>query len=211
MDKNILENLNWRYATKIFDKNKKLSTEELLALKESLRLSPSSFGLQAWKFVIVNDHSLREKLVPHSYNQAQVVEASHLFVLCRPAQFEEKYINHYLEDLCEQRSLSRESISGLEKMLKGFVSQMNATDSAQWMNRQVYLALGVLLTTAAALNVDACPIEGFVPQKYDEILGLKERGLTSVVVCPVGFRSADDKYAQLRKVRFPAKEIFLEI
>ncbi|HEY5714643.1 MAG TPA: NAD(P)H-dependent oxidoreductase [Candidatus Gracilibacteria bacterium] len=217
----IISDLQWRYATKQFDPEKKISDQDFQTLLEALILTPSSYGLQPWKFVVVQDPELRAKLVPHSWNQRQIVEASHLIVLCRLQNIDEKYIDHYVQTIAQKRTAHAkgtdhdqalkammESLGSYKEMMVGGVLKgMDDTSRAQWAEKQVYIALGNLMTVAATMHIDACPMEGFDPQKYDEILGLKAKGLHAVVICPVGYRSKDDKYAHLAKVRFEASQL----
>ncbi len=198
--------LQWRYATKKFDPTQTIAPETWGALEQSLILSPSSFGLQPWRFLVVTDVTLREKLLPASWNQKQVTDASHLVVFARKHGLTEADVDAYLESVVAIRRVQPDSLAGMRKMIVGFLGQPNF-DAAAWANNQVYLALGVFLTTAAMLGIDACPIEGFLPAKYDEILPLKQDGYASVVVAAAGYRAADDKYATLPKVRYSANEM----
>lgn len=198
---NLIESLNWRYACKKFDTNKKLTQTQVNDLVEVLRLSASSYGLQPWRFVVVENPAKREELVAHSYNQRQVAEASHLFVLCAPKEFNENHVDAYLNDIVATRGGAVQELEGYKKMMMGTLSRLGEKQT-DWMKNQIYIALGSLLTGAAVLGIDTCPMEGFVASKYDEILGLNDLGLKSVVVCPVGFRAEDDKYSSLKKVRF---------
>ena len=208
----LISALNWRYATKQFDTNKKISTEQLDTLLESLRLSASSFGLQPWKFVIVENPALRETLVGHSWGQRQIADASHLIVLCRQTVIDSAYVEKYVQSVADTRHAPTEALEGYKNMMVGFIEGANQSGSIDaWMKNQVYIALGNLLTSAALIGVDACPIEGFDPKKYDEVLGLKALGLASCVVCPIGYRSADDAYASLAKVRLSKTEAVVTI
>lgn len=207
----IINDLNWRYATKEFDTTKKVSAEDLNVLVESLRLSPSSFGLQAWEFVVVENNELKDKLVPFSYNQAQVGQASHVFVLCVPTSVNNKLINDFFEDIVTTRGVTRESLEEYEGYLRHHVGNMNDDEEFNWMKGQLYIALGFLLAAAARLRIDSCPIEGFSPTDYDKLLGLKEKGLRSVLVVPVGYRATTDKYIDIPKVRFSQDKIVTTI
>jgi nitroreductase/dihydropteridine reductase len=208
---NIIEALNWRYATKEFDPSKKISDADLNTLVESLRLSPSSFGLQPWKFVLVEDKEKREALLPKSWNQKQVVDASHLFVLCRYEKFTDEDVDRFIKDTATKRSQDIAEVEGYAKMIKGFVGGQDEATHIQWMNLQVYIALGFLMETAALMNIDACPMEGFSKPDYDEILDLPSKGLRSTVVCPVGYRADSDKYATLAKIRYDQNDVILKI
>lgn len=207
----IIDDLNWRYATKAFDPEKKVSKEDLEILLESLRLTPSSFGLQPWGFVVVETQEVLEKLLPVSWNQQQVTQASHTFVLCRKESMDEAYVDRYIADLCEKRGMKVEDMGGLSKVIKDFLAKHSEESLKQWMSDQVYIALGQLMTVAATMKIDACPMEGFDSNGYDEILGLKEKGLSSVVVCPVGYRASDDKYATLTKIRWELDDLVVRV
>lgn len=202
-----IEQMNWRYATKAFDPTAKLTQEELNTLAESLRLSASSFGLQPWHFYFISDQKIKEQLLPHSWNQRQVVDASHVIVLARYLEMNDQKVDLFLEDTVKTRGANRESLTGYENVMKSFLARMSEEKKISWMRDQVYIALGTLLTTCGVLGIDACPMEGFIAPEYDRILGLTEKGHASVVVCPVGRRSKDDKYATTQKVRFPLDEV----
>ena len=206
----IVEDLNWRYACKEFDSTKKISKEDLDAIKESLRLTPSSFGLQPWKFVMVENTELREQLVAASWNQAQVKDASHLIVLCAPTEIDEAFVDAYIADIAKTRGQDISELEGFKKMLM-MIPNKSIEDKFSWAKNQIYIALGNLMTVCANMRIDSCPMEGFQPAKYDEILGLKEKGLTSVLVCPIGYRSEGDKYIDLKKVRYPHEDLFVTI
>jgi len=201
-----LAQLQWRYATKKFDPSRKIPDDVWQTLEQSLVLSPSSFGMQPWKFFVVTDAAIRQQLLPASWNQVQVTEASHLVVFARKEGVTEADVDRYLQRMAEVRSTSVDAFAGLRKMIVGF-SQSASFNAATWADKQVYLALGVFLTATAMMGVDACPIEGFLPSKYDEILGLKAKGYASVVVAAAGYRAADDKYAVLPKVRFDTGDV----
>ncbi|BDD10586.1 NAD(P)H-dependent oxidoreductase [Fulvitalea axinellae] len=208
---NLIEKLNWRYAVKKFDAEKKLSDEQVETLLEALRLTPSSFGLQAWKFVVVKNPEIRQSLVEHSWNQQQVADASHLIVLCRQSTIDAGDVDRFIAEIAETRNLPVEALGEYSEMMKGFVGNFDEATASAWMTKQLYIALGNLLTSAAVLGIDACPMEGFNPVAYDEILGLEEKGLNSVLVVPVGYRAEDDAYAGLKKVRRATEDVIIEI
>lgn len=203
----IIEKLNRRYATKSFDENKKVSSADLEIIKESFRLTPSSFWLQPWKLIIVENQELKNKLVEHSWGQEQVANCSELLVLSRPSDFWDKNIDDYLDDVVSTRWGSRNDLEWYEKMMKWFLSNMSSEKKDIWAIKQVYIALWNLITVCAEMDIDSCPIEWFISEKYDEILWLKEKWLTSVVVLPIWYRSNNDKYSELKKVRFKQKEV----
>lgn len=207
MSHKILEDLNWRYATKEFDATKKVSEEDFNAIMESLRLSPSSFGLQPWKFVVVKNDEKRKELVAHSWGQKQVSEASHLIVLCSHKEFGKEQVQDYINHMAEVRSIDASTLDGFRDMMVGFLEGKTPEQRDIWMRNQIYIALGNLMTACAVMRIDACPMEGFLPQKYSEVLGLEEMGLNPVLVCPIGYRSEDDKYAVAAKVRYSTEEL----
>lgn len=207
----IINDLEWRYACKEFNAEKKLTDEQLNQLIEALRLTPSSFGLQPWKFVLVENTELREKLVEASWNQNQVKDASHLFVLCSPLEIDEAFVDKFISSTAAARGQDVSELDGFKGMLMKMIVGKDTAWQMNWAKNQIYIALGNLMTVAAHLKIDCCPMEGFVSTKYDDILGLREKGLTSVVVAPVGFRADSDKYASLAKSRFSTEEVLLKI
>lgn len=207
----IIEDLKWRYATKEFDSTKKVSLEDLDKLLEALILTPSSYGLQAWKFVVVENQQIKENLLEHSWNQKQIVDSSHVIVLCQPTKFGDSDIDRFIESTAQIRGQSIESLSDYANIMKGTLSQMDESAINQWMRNQVYIALGNIMTVCANLKIDACPMEGFISQKYDEVLGLSEKGLTSVVVLPIGYRTENDNYASMKKVRYPKDQVVIKL
>ncbi len=202
----ILEQLNWRYAAKKFDPTQIIADDVWHVLEQSLVLAPSSFGLQPWKFIVVRNPEIKQQLVGASYNQAQVGEASHLVVFAIQTGLGETDVDRYINRMTEVQGVPAENLEGYAKVIKGFIT--NAKFSLEdWAARQVYIALGQYMTTAAMLGVDTCPIEGFIPPKYDEILGLTGTGYRSVVVCPAGYRSTEDKSASRPKVRYETSAV----
>lgn len=208
---NLLLKMNWRYATKIFDADKKISDEDFFTLTEILRLSPSSFGLQPWKFLIIENKKIREELVVHSWGQRQVADASHLIVLCRKTNLDEKFIEAHLENISKIRKVDITSLNPYKERIGGFIKNLTPDQMSNWANKQLYIALGTLLTSAAEMKIDACPIEGFIAKEYDRILELHNFGLTASVVCPLGYRAQNDKYASAPKVRYPREDVFIKI
>ncbi len=204
-----LESLQWRYATKKFDPTKKLSDAQLEELMEAARLSASSYGLQPYKFVVVTDPAVRAKIREHAWDQAQVTDASHLIVLCSYRTMDHSYIDKYIAEIAKTRGMKPEDLAGFRDMMRGSVAGKDAKDLADWMKRQSYIALGFLLSAAAHMRIDACPMEGFDPTHVDVDLGLVDMNLTSATLCPVGFRASDDAAAQYKKVRFAKDELFI--
>ncbi len=208
----LLEQLNWRYATKQFDPDRKISAEDWATLEDALVLTPSSGGLQPWKFVVVTDPGTREKLLPASYGQAQVKDASHLVVFTAKTNFGEADVDAHIQRTAKLRGIPVESLAGFRGMLVGgIVNAMEPPALQAWAARQAYIALGNLLTSAALLGIDACPMEGFAPAEYDSILGLEARNLTSVAICALGYRASTDAYAGLPKVRFTKEDTIIRV
>ncbi len=199
--------LHWRYAVKKFDPAKKIPADLWAALEQSLVLSPSSYGLQPWKFFVVETPAVREQLLPHSWGQKQIVDASHLVVFAVKKDVGAADAERLIARSTAVRNLPATALDGYKGMIVGSLTKTPAADIDVWMSRQVFIALGVFLTTAAMLGVDACPMEGFVPEKYDEVLGLTAKGYAARVVAAAGYRAADDANASLAKVRYPAEEI----
>ncbi|MEM6446878.1 MAG: NAD(P)H-dependent oxidoreductase [Cyanobacteria bacterium P01_D01_bin.123] len=205
----VLQQLQWRYAVKQFDSTKVISDDLWQTLEQTLLLAPSSFGLQPWKFIVVRDPDVRQQLVEASWGQTQVVEASHLVVLAIPTEVDSTDVDRFVQRMADVRQTPAEKLQGYGNMVKGFLQNPPfPVTMKEWATRQVYIALGQLMTSAAMLGIDTCPMEGFIPAKYDEILGLTERGLTAVVVCPAGYRADGDKYATMAKVRYPHEDVF---
>jgi nitroreductase len=202
----------WRYATKKFDPTRRIAPDAWAALEQSLMLSPSSFGLQPWKFVVVTDPEVRARLRTASWNQAQVEECSHLVVFLAKDTIREADVDHFLARTAEVRGQSLESLEPYKSMMMGgLVNGPRAAQLDQWTARQAYIALGNFMTSAALLGVDTCPMEGFDPAQYDRILGLEGSGFHAVVVCPAGYRAQDDAYAARPKVRFLPEELVAHI
>lgn len=207
----LLDALNFRYATKAFDPAQKIPSDTLTAIKASLALTPSSFGLQPWKFLVVDSPDLREKLKAASWGQPQVTDASHLVVLAARTDLCQHDIDSWIARLSEVQGTSMESLAGLSGMISSFTGAMDAPTKQAWNTRQVYIALGQLMTSAAVLGIDSCPLEGISPVDYDEILGLKDSGYATAVACALGYRSADDKYASMPKARFPHEKLISHV
>lgn len=207
----LLEALNWRYAVKKFDSTKKISEKDFEDLKTALQLSTSSYGLQLYKFLVVKNPNIREELVTASWGQTQVSEASHLVVFCIPESLEAGQIDEYVELTAKIRELPIDALQGFGDFMKKTLLSKEQEELSQWMAKQTYIALGNLLDAAAVKKIDACPMEGFDPEKYGEILGLKEKGLKAVLVTPLGYRSEEDKNQHIAKVRKSQEVLFEEI
>lgn len=204
----VLEQLNWRYATKQFDPSKKVSEEDFETLKQAMILSPSSYGLQPYKFVVVTDKELKEKLKPACYGQPQITDSSHLVIFMAKKVLDDEFVDRYAERVKEVRGEQREGFDDYVQQMKDKMSQlMDSGNAVSWSQRQAYLALGFLLESAAILGIDACPMEGFQADKVDEILNIE--GYTASTLCTLGYRSEDDWLADLEKVRF-SEETLIE-
>ncbi len=211
MSSNIIEKLQWRYATKKFDSSKILSEEKLNILKEAFNLTATSFGLQPLKLVVIGNAELKEKLMSFTYNQPQIRDASHVLILCIEKKINETFIVDHFKRVEGTRNTPREILEPFEKNLINSFTEKNASEIRDWMINQLYLTLGALLTVCAVENIDACPMEGFEPQKYDELLGLDRKGIESIIVLPVGYRDETDFFMSLKKVRRGVDELTIEI
>jgi len=208
----LLDALNWRYATKRFDATKKISTDTWQALERALILTPTSYGLQPYKFIVMTDPTRRAELLAHSWNQNQVVDCSHYVVFTARTKMTEADVDHLIQRTAEVRKVPAESLNAYRGMMLGDVVHGSRGKAAhEWATRQTYIALGNLMTSAAVLGVDACPMEGLVPAEYDRVLGLGDSGYATVVACALGYRAGDDKYASAPKVRFEASELIRKI
>jgi len=204
----LLTALRWRYATKKFDPSKKIPAGVWSALEEALVLTPSSFGLQPWKFFVVDNPALRARLVPVSWGQTQPVDASHFVVLARHRDLPESEIDRHVARLAAVNGTPAQALEGLRGMMAGF--RQKAQDEGwlnPWADRQIYIALGNFMTSAAALGIDTCPMEGLDPAQYDDILGLAGTRYATVVACAAGYRAADDDYAARPKVRYEKSDV----
>lgn len=208
----LISRLKWRSATKKFDPTKKISTSDWRALEETLVLSPSSFGLQPWKFIVVDNPDLRTQLRAHAWNQSQITDASHLVVLAVKKNLSKADVARFVDRIAAVRKIERASLSEYENMMLGFIGKKDqGFDVTVWATRQVYIALGFFLSAAANLGIDACPMEGFDPAQFDKLLGLDQQGFGAVVLATAGYRSEDDPYSKSAKVRFDAKEIIQHV
>lgn len=203
----ILEQLNWRYAVKKFDATKKVSDADWNTLEQSLVLAPSSYGLQPYKFIVVTDDELKKELTPAAYGQTQIADCSHLVVIAYKKVLTDADVTHFVDRIVEVRGTPREGLAEYEETMKGAAKKQVVDGTIEtWNSRQAYITLGFLMETAALLNIDACPMEGFHPGEFDRILGLTD--YTSVVLCPIGYRDAANDYiVNEAKVRFPKEEL----
>ncbi|XLS30606.1 NAD(P)H-dependent oxidoreductase [Flavobacteriaceae bacterium M23B6Z8] len=208
---NVIEKLQWRYATKKFDSNRKLEADKIDTIKKAFDLTATSYGLQPIKLLVINDDITKEALLPHSWNQRQVVDASHVLVFCVETTVDEKFINGYFDLVKTERETPEEVLSPFRTNLVKSFEKMTDEEKYIWASKQAYLAMGNLLTVCSFIEVDACPMEGFLPAKYDEILKLSQKGLSSVLVMPVGYRAEDDMFAGFKKVRKGVSQSVIEL
>ncbi|MAP81342.1 MAG: NAD(P)H-dependent oxidoreductase [Aequorivita sp.] len=211
MSSNTIEKLQWRYATKKFDPSKVLSNEKLNILKETFNLTATSFGLQPLKMVVVSNAKIKEQLVPLTYHQPQVRDASHVLILCIEKSIDEKFIVDHFKRVEGLRKTPRKILDPFERDLIDSFTKKNSEEIKTWMINQLYLTLGALLTVCAMEKIDSCPMEGFESKKYDTLLGLDKKGLESVLVLPVGYRDKDDFFVTLKKVRRGVDELVINL
>ena len=208
----LLDALKWRYATKQFDPSKKIDSQTWHALEEALVLSPSSFGLQPWKFLVVEDPAKREALVAQSWGQRQVVDASHLTIFAVKHPITAEDVRRHIVRTSEVQGTPLEKLAGYEKVVAGFLEKPPyPLDLQAWSTRQVYIALGNFMTAAALLGIDTCPMEGLNPSGYDQVLGLEGTGYFTVAACPAGYRAETDRHAGLPKVRHHKHEVIAHL
>jgi nitroreductase len=207
----LISQLNWRYATKKFDAAKKIPAALWKTLEEALLLSPSSFGLQPWKFFVVTNPEIRQKLRAASWNQSQITDASHLVVFAVKKNFSTQDVEIFIQRIAEVRQVPVASLEGYKNIMLGYIASATPEKIQVWVARQVYIALGNFLTSAALLGIDACPMEGITPGEYDKILGVNAQGYETLFVATAGTRAVDDDYAKLQKVRHKAEEIIAHV
>lgn len=207
----LLNSLKWRYATKKFNPQKKVIEKDLKALSEAVRLSASSYGLQPYKVMIIQNDEVRKLLKEASWNQSQITDASYLFVFCIHQDYPVQEIDNYFRLIVDTQNADPSSLNGYKKSLTDLFKKKSPEEKRQWAAKQVYIALGSLLIACAELKIDACPMEGFEKDRYDEILGLKEQGYRSTVIAAIGYRSEEDDAAKREKVRKPKEILFAEV
>jgi nitroreductase len=207
---NLSEVLQFRYAVKKFDSEKKLSDEQVQKILEAANLTATSYGLQPFKILNIRDQIIREKISDGAFGQRQPAEASHLLIIAVRTDIDENYVINHVKHVAQVRNMSSEDTEKLKTMLLGSINGMSSEQKLIWSTKQCYIILGNLLTCCALEKIDSCPMEGFSSGKIDEILGLKEKNLHSLVMLPIGFRSGLDKYQFLKKVRKPLDEIVIK-
>jgi nitroreductase len=208
----LVEALNWRYATKKFDATKKIPAEIWQALEQALVLAPSSIGLQPWKFFVVTALSVKTQLMGASYRQSQVADCSHFVAFTARRDIDAGHVDRHISRMAEVTGATTESLAKFRSMtLRNLDKAREAGTLDTWQEHQIYIALGQFMAAAALLAVDTCPMEGIEPEKYDEILGLAGTNYTTVVACAAGYRLAEDKYATMKKVRFKPDDVIVRI
>lgn len=204
----VVEQLNWRYATKKYDPTRKIPAEMWNALEQSLVMSPSSFGLQPWRFVVVIDPAVRAKIREVAWNQSQVVDASHLVVIASRVGFNDADVERYFDRTVEVTGVDRAKLDGYRNMILGYIKTPPPhVKLDDWTARQTYLALGFFMSAAASMGIDTTPIEGYDPVAVNKILSLPEQGYTATVLATAGYRAPDDKYLLSPKVRYTTQEV----
>ncbi|MGN7809928.1 NAD(P)H-dependent oxidoreductase [Flavobacterium sp. 22076] len=207
----LLDNLKWRYATKKFDATKKISAADLNTLKEAVRLAASSYGLQPYKVIIVENPEIREKLKAAAYGQTQITDASQLFIFANDLNAGPESVAAYIKNISETRGVPAEALGGFADMINGVISNLSQEAKNIWTAKQTYIALGTLLAAAAELKIDATPMEGFNPAAFNEILGFDKLGLNASVIATVGYRHDEDDTQHYKKVRKSHEELFITI
>ena len=207
----IIEHLQWRYATKKFDPTLKVSEEAIGQLKKVIQLAATSYGLQAFKVLIITDPAIKKQLQAASWKQSQVVDASHLIVFCNCKEVTDEQIDTFIQLKSGVQKIPLEALDGYGNFMKSKLGELTANEINEWTAKQTYIALGKLLVACAELKIDTCPMEGFEPEKYDEILGLTAQNLTASVVAAIGYRSEEDKAQFAPKVRKAMEELFVEL
>ncbi|GFD83004.1 NAD(P)H-dependent oxidoreductase [Tenacibaculum sp. KUL118] len=206
----LIDNLEWRYATKKFDASKKVSAQHIELLKRAIQLAPSSYGLQLYTILIIEDSAIKEQLKAVSYGQSQITDASHLFVFCNYSKVTNDHIDAYFSLKSEIEQVDISNFKEYADFIKSDVTSRTLVEKSRWTSNQVYIALGNLLNACSELKIDACPMEGFDAEAYNKILDLDKLGLNAAVVAPVGYRSDEDYSQNTYKVRKPIESLFIE-
>jgi nitroreductase len=208
---NTVQSLEWRYACKKFDQNKKLNNSQIETLKKAFNLTATSFGLQPLKMLVIENEAVKNKLLPHAFNQQQIVTCSHLLVLCIDTEINGDTIDARFDLEKEIRGTSEDIVGGFRNQLKDMFANKSVEDIEKSCIHQAYITLGNLMTVCAIEKIDACPMEGFLPHKFDEELNLTDKNLKSILLLPVGFRAEDDVTGSMKKVRKSVTDTVIEI
>ena len=206
---NTIQSLKWRYATKKFNSDKEVSLEHLELILSAGNLTATSYGLQPISFVVVSSDELKEKLLTHAYNQNQITTCSHLIVLCASTKINEHMVDHYMHRIADERDMKVEDLKNFRDAIVSDVANRTQEEKTTWAEKQAYIALGSMMIAAAELEIDGCPMEGFDKEKFNEVLGLSEKELTSAVLFPIGYRSEEDETQNYEKVRKEINEIVI--
>ncbi|GLX79628.1 NAD(P)H-dependent oxidoreductase [Thalassotalea insulae] len=207
---NLLSALNWRYAVRKFSAQK-VPQDKITTLMEATRLSASSYGLQPYKVLVIKSHSIRQQLLAHSFGQDKVVNCSHLIVIASQTNIGDHTVDSYLDRYLATTKQPAESITGYSNHMKSSLEKMTKQQQQEWAHQQSYIALGNLLTSAALLQIDSCPMTGFDRDGYDQVLNLKQQALTASIICALGYRDAQDLAASRTKVRLDYQEMVMEL
>lgn len=208
---NLIDSLKWRYATKKFDATKKVSEKDINYIKEAVQLTASSYGLQPYKVLEISNPEIRQELKPHSWNQSQITDASHLFVFCSFLSLSDKNVDDLVNLKSEIAKVEKDKYLSYGSFIKGKMAEKTETEISSWASNQTYIALGNALMACAELQIDCTPMEGFETEAYDQILTLSEKGLKASVVLAVGYRNEEDGAQHSKKVRKPILDIFVEV
>lgn len=208
---NPIKQLEWRYAVKKFDADKLLSEAKIHTLKQAFNLTATSYGLQPITLVVVQNKELQKELVAYSFDQPQVAQASHILVICIENAVDAAYITNYFRQVKKVRGTSDAILNPFKEAMVANFSKKEIQEIKDWSKNQAYLAMGNLLTICAMEEIDSCPMEGFEPDAYDRVLDLTKRGLTSVLVMPVGYRAKDDRFSTFKKVRKDIDDSIIDI
>lgn len=204
-----IENLKWRYATKKFDSSRTISDEDFETLKKAMQLTASSYGLQPYKILNIEDKETRKKLREVSWNQPQIEDASHMIVLANITDFGDELVDDYFENVIDTRNVTKEDVEDYANTIKSTIGQLSQDHKANWTAKQAYIVVGNLLSAAAQLRIDACPMEGFQNEEYNKILDLNSKNLNAAVVVTLGYRSEEDATQHHKKVRKPENQLFI--
>ena len=208
---NILDALEWRYAVKKFDDKASLTEQQILEVKKVFNLSASSYGLQPYKMIVVQNPELKEKLVPASFGQQQISQSAAILVFAVRTDFGMDYIDQFFKDMSTKRQIPLKNLEGYKNFMKGSFANKSEDEISSWATKQVYLTMGHMLASLAALQIDACPMEGLDPQAYDKILDLDAKQLKTIIAMPIGVRAPDDASATALKVRKDLSDIIIDL
>lgn len=206
----VLDALNWRYAVKAFS-SQQVQPGDLRVLLEAARLSPSSYGLQPYQVIAISNRALREELIPHSYGQDKVLHSSHLLVFAAHTDVGDHTVERFVAQSKRALGLVPDSLESYAAHMKDALAKKSDAERLNWAKQQAYIALGNVLTSAALMRIDACPVTGVDMAAYDRVLGLDAQSLATTVICPIGYREQGDKYASKPKVRFDYDDIIVEV